>query len=242
MKSVCMAVLLAIFVLASADQAKSSSNGANPGNAGAPPVTAPDPLTALEERLLYQSNTALTWDGTATGSVVARLHASIAIASTDSATITVRGVSGTKPAEARLTVQADVVLFGTGKSYHVRGRAFLKNMWLNFVRIGFMHDAHGLADGSAHDLAEAAASHDAETIHLHDISVQAPAAGERRKVQPVRFLIDYGRKKDVAAATLFISVKTGLPVKREQVVHFPRGDMRVIEYYHWSAAPREVPR
>jgi len=197
------------------------------------PAPAPDPLAALEQRLLSEQRETVEWEGSADGSVVARLHSHIEITAFDSGTISVTGTAGTAPADVHLSIGPAEITSGD-KKFSLSGQAFLKNLWLSFVRIGFMHDANSLAQGGLQDIVQSAQSQEAESIHVHDLSIGRSVTGEGgEQLVPVRFSIDYGTSKNVGSATLFLSQITGLPVRRQQTVHFPNGDMRVTEHYRW---------
>lgn len=98
---------------------------------------------------------------------------------------------------------------------------------LAFVRMGLTHELARLASGKTPDYIDGSVRQHLEAV--------GPASAPGETVHGVAteqwtwaLYVDH---KNSADETLWLDTKTGLPVRRRVVVHFPEGDMEVGEEY-----------
>ena len=98
-----------------------------------------------------------------------------------------------------------------------------EGMIVGLTRMGLLHNLAMLQGGQAPDRIDGGVR---EWVRVSEHEL-GPAKGE---ALPVRFVIHVDGTR-VATATLWIDSTTNLPLRREQVVQFPGGEMRVMEEY-----------
>jgi hypothetical protein len=105
--------------------------------------------------------------------------------------------------------------------------AIREGVVLGFVRMGITHDLAMLSSGRPPDCIDGSARKHLEVVGA------AHAPGEAVRGAPTEqwtweLFVDHQRSAD---ETLWVDAKTGLPVRRRVVVHFPEGDMEDGEEY-----------
>jgi hypothetical protein len=105
--------------------------------------------------------------------------------------------------------------------------AIREGIVLGFVRMGITHDLAMLSSGRPPDYIDGSARKHLEVVGA------AHAPGEAVRGAPTEqwtwaLFVDHQRSAD---ETLWVDAKTGLPVRRRVVVHFPEGDMEDGEEY-----------
>ncbi|MFT3706338.1 MAG: hypothetical protein QM817_01600 [Archangium sp.] len=101
---------------------------------------------------------------------------------------------------------------------------------LGLVRMGLLHNLAILtmdrpidkADGGFGDYVKALAPSDGHSDQINGVACRR-----------VDFHIDV-EGRDMGEASVCIADATGLPIQRKQTVHFPQGDMTVVESFTWE--------
>ena len=103
----------------------------------------------------------------------------------------------------------------------------MRYLLVGFTRMGILHNVAVLTRGAGPDHADGSADDWVRVENFRD-------AGEREvegaAVSGVTFdlMVD---GEPSGTGTLWLAVSDGLPVRRDQVVLFPEGEMRVVETY-----------
>jgi hypothetical protein len=98
---------------------------------------------------------------------------------------------------------------------------------LGFVRMGLTHDLARLASGKTPDYIDGSVRRHLEAVGVTHAPGEA-VRGTATEAWTWELFVD---QKKSADETLWLDAKTGLPLKRRVVVHFPEGDMEVGEEY-----------
>ncbi|MGD0527990.1 MAG: hypothetical protein ABSE49_22845 [Polyangiaceae bacterium] len=102
---------------------------------------------------------------------------------------------------------------------------------VEFVRRGLTHDVARLASGETPDSIDGTARRHLEMVgpqHLAGERSPGMAGGAATEAWTWLLYVDHQKAAD---ETLWLDARTGLPLKRRVVVHFPEGDMEVGEEY-----------
>jgi hypothetical protein len=206
----------------------SCSAAAGTGEPALANQTLPEPaaiIAALEARLLAEPFH-LRYRVTSSGAFVAQLDGMLHLS--DQSHLSAAGFFGDSPVEVRLMEHADSLRIesprGTlSESTPPRLREALA---IGLVRMGVLHNLARLTGGLAPDRAGGGVR---EWLELRDIRADT-ASAPYDEWMGVRFEI-YVSGARAAEAVLWFDRATGLPVRREQVVSFPGGAMRVVEEY-----------
>lgn len=98
---------------------------------------------------------------------------------------------------------------------------------VEFVRRGLTHDVAGLASGEPPASIDGQARRHLEVVGPQHLAGE-PVRGAATEEWSWLLYVDHTRAAD---ETLWLDARTGLPVRRRVVVHFPEGDMEVGEEY-----------
>jgi len=95
------------------------------------------------------------------------------------------------------------------------------------VRMGLTHDVARLAAGKTPDYIDGSARSHLEVVGAAHMAGE-PVRGAATEQWTWLLYVDH---KKAADETLWLDARSGLPLKRRVVVHFPEGDMDVGEEY-----------
>lgn len=123
----------------------------------------------------------------------------------------------------------------------VTPKEYRASLVLGMTRVGLLHNLALLANGKAPEHAEGGVAQWATAEELR-VTGEKPIAGGLAVSLEYKILVS-GR--EVGEAVLWIDKQNGMPLSREQKIHFPEGDMSVSEYYvmevRWSFKPAKLP-
>jgi hypothetical protein len=108
---------------------------------------------------------------------------------------------------------------------------------VDFVRRGLTHDAARLATGKAPDYLDGSARTHLEVVG----AAHSPGETVRGLATEQWTWALYVDHQHAADETLWLDARSGLPLRRRVVVHFPEGDMEVGEEYDDFAVDVPIP-
>jgi len=206
------------------------------GTAPPPPSildgSAADAVAALERRLMEAREVRVACSATAEGVLAADLDGTLAL-TPDGVEIRHRGTFVDNPADLDLRVDGGRLIGGNGdrRLDAEVPPALREAVVVGLTRMGILHNLARLSGAMAPDHADGGVAEWA--------TLDAAAWGETAEVDgtPAR-AVEFGLLVDgepSADVRLWLDADTGLPLRREQTVHFPQGEMRVVErYLDWS--------
>ncbi len=198
------------------------------------PTEADAVLPALEARLLNAPTLRVDHTVASVGAFPSTLVGTFSLGVQDRVILIANGSFG--PAPQRLVLandeeglrgmHADSVVFQAETPPALRAA-----LVVGMTRMGLLHNLARLTSATPPDHAEGGV---AEWVTTHDAAWGARRTIDGRVTQALHFAIRVSGT-EAGNATLWLDTKTGLPVRREQVVHFPSGTMTVTENYRqWS--------
>lgn len=202
--------------------------GSAPTTASAPPAPADpviaDPATAfsaLEGRLLAAKNVEILTRLRSEGAVTTEFVGHLRISQGRLVHLDFKGKREGEDAEALLLSD------GEGMNGRPAPPALNEGLLVGLTRMGLLHNVYVISAGRDPD------GTDGNVRQWVTVGAfrQGPVETVNRiRAASIEFTITVSGAQ-VAEATLFLHPETGLPLLRRQVVHFPQGDMRVVEAY-----------
>jgi hypothetical protein len=124
---------------------------------------------------------------------------------------------------------AEALLLSDGRGMNAGDAppALVEALLVGITRMGLMHNVWKIANRETPSKAEGGVR---DWVTVSDVREGPMEALRGVKTRSIEFAISVDGAR-VAEATLFLDRTTGLPVVRRQVVHFPEGEMRVVEEY-----------
>jgi hypothetical protein len=222
------AVRLLLAVVALTACSPSPPAPATPGTV-LPPTPSSSPLDALEQRLTSARTFRLHARLASGGRIESHFDGTLVAGPERRMRLTMQGALGNKDVDA--TFLCDGSKMGGG----ARGQPFAmdaapgvrEGIAVALVRLGLLHDVARLSSGLPPDFLDGRAREHLEVTGL----TQRP--GPDLRGAPTLEL-SYAVSVDghrAAEETLLLDQRTGLPLKRRVIVHFPEGDMDVGEEY-----------
>ena len=187
-------------------------------NAAAPAVM----FRTLEKRLLEARTVRLDFHLSAEGVVEADLRGSLEISPTREITLTASGQFGGQPVELLLRAEGEQFELSNGSEKNIfpRPSHLEEALLIGLTRMGILHNLARLVGAAPPDHGDGevsdwvvVSSFAKDAIDSASISFDLAVAGE-----------------SAGSASLEID-SHGKPVVRRQTVHFPSGEMRVVEQY-----------
>jgi hypothetical protein len=205
-------------------------------SAGPPPAAAPAPAEApataldhLEQRLLAASTFHVRARLATSGRIASHFDGTVDAGEGQRMRVAFQGALGGKDADVVFTCDGARMRGGArGQAIDMDAAPGMREgVAVAFVRMGLTHDVAMLARGRTMDYLDGSAAK-----HLGIVGL-AHGPGEPVRGAPTEqwtwgLFVDRERTAD---ETLWLDAKTGLPLKRRVVVHFPEGDMEVGEEY-----------
>lgn len=210
--------------------------GRNLPNEAAAPAVALDPTTppaimfaGLERRLLDAPSLHVRYTVRSEGAFNSSLSGTLHLTQHPSVDLEAEGVFGDAPATLRLRSDAQAMEGGSAQRTFREATppALREALILGLTRMGILHNLARLTGGAAPDHASGGIR---EWVEVREVQRGSNASGATPDWLALRFPIHVSGAR-TAEATLWLDRRTGLPVRRQQVVTFPNGSMRVIEQY-----------
>jgi hypothetical protein len=205
----------------------------------AAPVPQASTLEALEQRLAHAGTFQIRARLATSGRIESHFDGTVAAGAGRRMRFAFQGAFGGKDVDALF------VCDGTRMRGGPRGQAFdmdaapglREGEAVGFVRMGMTHNVVRLATGRTPDYIDGSAREHLEVVGAAR-SEGEPVRGIPTERWTWGLLVDH---KPAADETLWLDARTGLPVRRRVVVHFPEGDMEVGEEYDVFAIDAPVP-
>lgn len=201
-----------------------------------PPAPAPEPSpkTAFErlEGRLSRTPWRMRFELEAEGAVVASLVGTLSLA--DEIELEAKGSFAGGEHDVRLWTEGDHLRAGPRDAPTLdvpRPPELASALVIGTTRMGLLHDVAMLIAGRPPDGADGGVT---EWVRTHEHE-RVRAAGGAGGETGLSFVIEVGGQR-VGRATVWLDAR-GLPVRREQLVEFPQGSMKVVERYEWLAPP-----
>ena len=193
-------------------------------------------LKEVEAHLLTPSPVRILIESDAVGAVEAHLKTTLTLAPTDKVRLETEGTFQKQP--LTLVLVSDGLVMKRVRngelSEAVPSTGLRRQLLTELVRMGALHDLALLAEGKLPDHLG-----DVETwVVAHDAKVGDVDPTFEPPARPIGFLVRVSGT-ETGDCALYVD-KTLRPVQRQQLVHFPSGDMRVKETYAFDAAPPDV--
>lgn len=193
-----------------------------------PPQPAESALARVEDRLLTAPTLRLRYRVLAQGAFTAELGGELLVEGSDIVQLTASGTFGDAPVQLHLHAAEGRMRGGSaqrsfdGPAPDHLGTALV----LGLTRMGILHNLARLTGGRAPDHAEGNVQEWVVPREVTWVDATAEAPDSR---SGLRFAIEVAGNR-TAEATLWLG-SDGLPVRRDQTVRFPGGEMNVIEEY-----------
>ncbi len=206
-------------------------SGTEPG--AIPGTPDPDPaaqFAVIEERLLTMRSFNLGYVVRAEGAFEASLDGTLEITRGSNVSLEATGIFGNDSVRLHLHADASSMTGGSARrSFSDTLPAELKEaLILGLTRMGILHNLARLTAGLQPDRADGGVR---EWVVALDIAY----GDDDHAGNPSLVFTIFVAGTRAAEATLWFDPVTGLPVRREQIVSFPGGTMRVTESYDFSA-------
>ncbi|HTE05948.1 MAG TPA: hypothetical protein VK824_07110 [Planctomycetota bacterium] len=197
-----------------------------------PPLALPEDPAALlhtvEHRLLDAPELALDFDVVSDGTLVAHKRGTLSMRAGNVLDLVIPATPGTD--------ETATELHSDGSRYVVSAGATTKDgavperlntgVVKGLVTRGLMHNLYMLGTNRSVDLTDGTA----DGLELRNVSALPDGEVNGEPVRRIAFTAHVGDRQ-IAEITLDVSKATGLPVHRDQTVHFPEGNMHVVESY-----------
>ncbi len=181
---------------------------------------------SFERGLLERDALQLSFEIRSEGEVSSQLVGELDLAPGNVARLEGKGSFAGREVDLALSSNGDQMdlSFGGQRSTDVTPDHLEEALILGMTRMGLLHNLALLTGGRAPDHSSGGVG---DWIEVRDLNAES-AAG----LHVFRFvlLVDGQESGEV---TLRVDAETGLPTDREQLVHFPTGDMRVTETYSY---------
>ncbi len=210
----------------------------------APEDAAPDRLSAdeafrnFEEKLTTAETVRVKAEITAEGAVTAAMKGQLTVAGNNKAHLLFNGRFDGEDAKIGLISNGNQMRGGaaTGEFRIDAPQALNEGILVGLSRMGVLHNVAKLVgesppdgtDGKVRDWVTLSNFEYGETERLGSV-----------KTDPVHFDITVAGQS-VGKGTLWLNPENGMPVKREQTVSFPEGEMKVVETYRGFVLGPEV--
>lgn len=188
-----------------------------------PPLDPSEAFADLETRLLGAQSVQIRFDITAEGSNTATLRGMLVLSADGKARVEARGSFAGEAGELVFTSDGRTMKGERGgKRFELpTGKALQESVLLGLTRMGLLHNLAVLWGGRPPDLADGGIREWVVAADVTDASTDvAKGLGFDLTVQGT----------PMGEATLVLDA-AGWPTERTQTVHFPNGDMKVVERY-----------
>jgi hypothetical protein len=195
----------------------------------APPVEPATALDALEQRLATAQSFRFHARLATSGRIESRFEGTVVAGADRRLRFALQGAFGGKDVDALFQCDGTHMRGGPrGHSFDMDAAPALREgIAVSFVRRGLTHDVARLASGETPDYLDGSARKHLEVVGPAHVAGE-PVRGAATEQWTWLLYVDH---KKAADETLWLDARSGLPLKRRVVVHFPEGDMDVGEEY-----------
>ncbi|HEY3822304.1 MAG TPA: hypothetical protein VGL81_34300 [Polyangiaceae bacterium] len=199
---------------------------ATPAAPPAPPATA---LDALEQRLIGARSFRFHAQLATSGRIESHFDGTVVAGPDGRMRLALQGAFGGKDADALFVCDGARMHGGArGQPLDLDAAPGLREgVAVGFVRMGLTHDVARLASGKTPDYIDGSVRRHLEMVGPEHAAGE-PVRGAATEQWTWLLYVDHQKAAD---ETLWLDARTGLPVRRRVVVHFPEGDMEVGEEY-----------
>jgi hypothetical protein len=190
------------------------------------PATA---LEALEQRLTTAHSFRFHARLATSGRIESRFEGTVVAGAERRMRFALQGAFGGRDVDALFTCDGTRMRGGhRGQPFDMDAAPGLREgIAVGFVRMGLTHDVARLAAGKTPDYVDGSASGHLEIVGASHAAGE-PVRGAATEQWTWLLYVDHQKTAD---ETLWLDARSGLPLKRRVVVHFPEGDMDVGEEY-----------
>lgn len=185
----------------------------------------------LEEKLLGKRSIRFKFKITSEGSLSASLKGQLHLRNGNKVDIEYSGNFQSKPVTARFVSDARTMHWSIGSQKYEMPtpKALNEAIVKGFTRTGLLHNLVALLAGKPPDHADGGIE---AWVQVSDFFFSAPDPSSKVRGRSIRFKIAIDGR-EVGEANYWISPLTRIPVERRQTVHFPEGDVRIVESYEF---------
>jgi hypothetical protein len=188
-----------------------------------PPVTpAPDLAARVEDTLLAAQTVQVEATIESTGLIPAKLEGTLLVASGGRARYDFRGTFAGEPVELHF-VSDGRTMSGGAPAPKALGEAIL----VGWMRMGLLHNLAVLHAGKPPDHADGGVK---DWLRLTALRRAAPPAGAPAGAVALGYVLEVSGTR-AGEGVLLVDEALAVPLARELTVHFPEGDMHVVETY-----------
>ncbi len=184
---------------------------------------------ALEQRLMQSNGLCLDFEISSTGVVESSLKGETRMRRPNNARITARGEFA--GAGTDIVFRTNVGrMFGQNGDHRFEAEAptgLTEGIVIGLTRMGLLHNLAVLSTGAPPDRIDGTVK---RWVRPGDIRAGEIIEEDGRRLGSFAFTVVVADQPS-GEATLWFDAETGLPVRREQVVQFEQGEMRVLESY-----------
>jgi hypothetical protein len=223
------AVVVALASMLGAGCSGASAPAARPPAQEARTEAAASPLDALEQRLVAARTFRIRTRIASGGRIQSHFDGSVVAGPERRMRLAMQGALGGKDVDALFLCDGGKMGGGaSGKRFEMDAAPALREgIAVAFVRMGLLHDVARLSSGLPPDFLDGAARRHLGIVGL----TQRPGEDVRgAATDELVWGLEVDGKRS-ADETLWLDHRTGLPLRRRVVVHFPEGDMEVGEEY-----------
>jgi len=224
------AATLSILTAAASACASAAPPPASAGTAPGAPAPAPSTaLDALEQRLATARSFRFHARLATSGRIESHFDGTVVAGEGARMRVAFQGAFGGRDADALFTCDGAHMRGGPrGHAFDMAAAPSLReSMAVELVRRGVTHTAASLAMGEAPESLDGTAGRHLEVVGLEHAAGK-PVRGAPTEQWTWLLYVDH---KKAADETLWLDARTGLPLERRVVVHFPEGDMTAGEEY-----------
>ena len=217
--------LAATAILSCSDSSDDGSSDQGPRSSSAAEIR----FRELEQRLLNAETVLIRGAAGSSGAVVSGLEGETTLASGNRAHLQFSGVFGGADVTPALVADGEQMWGGNGSDqFESEVPAALNDgILLGFTRMGMLHNLALLSSASPPDGTDGTI---ADWVTVSNFAWGDSETLDGVDTDTLTFDVSV-HGTPAASAVLWLDRERGLPVQREQVVHFPDGDMRAVEVY-----------
>jgi hypothetical protein len=190
-----------------------------------------DVMSALESRLVAAPAVRIKYSIVSRGVVVSNFQGSLLVQRGNRVKLEATGMLDEKPSRPTLTSDGRAMQGGSNdKTFATETpRALGEAMLLGVTRMGLLHNLIVVSGGAPPDGSDGSIKNFASVSHVAR-GANEPMNGVEAERYDFKVIV---RGKPMGDATLWIDPRTGAPLKRHQVTHFPDGELTVDETYEF---------
>ncbi len=185
----------------------------------------------LEDKLLLQKSLRFKFSIASDGPVGISLRGQVRLRSGNRAEIEFTGTFQSKPVNTRFESDGKTMRWTAGEQKFElpTPTALNEAIVIGLTRMGLLQNILALLAGAPPEHADGTVQ---DWVRVSDFFFAAPDPATKLRGRSIQFGITVA-DKDVGIASCWISPLTRLPVERRQTVHFPAGDVRIVETYEF---------